>query len=98
MTLRLLDRVRRLETAGRPRSMAMADDGREPTLIVIRGGLPEPMRATILPGDGTFEPLPGEPYEAFAERMMNLAAELGAKVVVIGGLLPAHICQAVEDS
>lgn len=81
-------RIRRLEIGGPPSfdGDGPDDDDGPPRLIVIRGGLPGPLHATLIGHSSIYEPAPGEPYEAFAGRMLARAAALGVRCVVIGGL------------
>jgi hypothetical protein len=60
--------------------------GTQPTLTVIRGGLPDVLHATT--GDLRFVCAPDEPFDEFKDRVLDAAAEAGEPFVVIGGLPP----------
>jgi hypothetical protein len=77
---RLNNRLDRLEEA---LLSPLLDDGDSPQLIVITGGLPDGLHATI--GDMRLEPAAGEALDDFKARALDAAATLGRPFVVIGG-------------
>jgi hypothetical protein len=82
----LTDLDRRVTAIERHLSRLPPRDGTEPTLIVIRGGLPDELHATA--GDLHFVCAPNEPFDEFRDRVLDAAAEAGEPFVVIGGLPP----------
>jgi hypothetical protein len=82
----LTDLDRRVTAIERHLSRLPPRDGTEPTLIVIRGGLPDVLHATA--GELRFVCAPDEPLEEFKDRVLAAAAEADAPFVVIGGLPP----------
>jgi hypothetical protein len=77
---RLSNRLDRLEEA---LLSPLLDDGDIPQLIVIAGGLPDGLHATI--GDVRIEPGADETLDDFRSRALDTAAMLGRPFAVIGG-------------
>jgi hypothetical protein len=82
----LTDLDRRVTAVERHLSRLPPRGGTQPTLIVIRGGLPDVLHATA--GDLRFVCAPDEPADEFKDRVLDAAAEAGEPFVVIGGLPP----------
>jgi hypothetical protein len=82
--MKFLDRLDRLD---RRLDGPRFNNSDGPTVIHIRGGLDccQPLHATI---EGRYlECEPGEPVDTFWDRAINAATDIGAKFVVISGLL-----------
>lgn len=59
-------------------------DGSAPRLIIQKGGLPEPLHATLGP-DRRIDAWPDESVDAFCERALDAASDAGQDFVVVKG-------------